>query len=101
MYRSLALLPPQTKRSKLSHINMLTVKQNLVEIRNWIDTSPRPTDFKTDDDFMRFSVEIMRRCIYLLRLGTILIPHGKKEHRGYTKHGAIVLGHMVRITKAI
>ena len=47
---------------------------------------------------MRFSVEVMRRCLYLLRLGVSLVPDGTK-HQGFTKHRAIVVGHMVRIVK--
>ena len=76
-----------------------TVMQNLIEIDEWIANSELPTEFKTNDDIMRFSVEVMRRCLYLLRLGVSLVPDGTKEHQGFTKHRAIVVGHMVRIVK--
>ena len=74
--------------------------QNLEKINKWIDfNSPLPTDFKTNAEFMEFAVEIMNRCLYLLKAGTASAPDAETARKGYAKHKAIIVGHMVRLTK--
>ena len=74
--------------------------QNLKKINEWIDyNSPPPTDFKTNTEFMKFAVEIMNLCLYLLKTGVALAPEAEASRKGYTKHRAIIVGHIVRITK--
>jgi hypothetical protein len=80
----------------MSQENLLN---NLAEIEHWIDAAPDPMSFSTNDDFMSFTVELMNRALYLLRVGVSLAPSQEVAERGYTKHRAIVVGHMVRITK--
>jgi hypothetical protein len=72
---------------------------NLAEIEHWIDAAPNPMSFSSNDDFMGFTVELMNRALYLLKVGVSLAPSQEIAERGYTKHKAIVVGHMVRITK--
>ena len=79
---------------------MNQISQNLNKIETWIDDNwPPSSDFNTDDEFMEFAVEIMNRCFYLLKVGTASSPDAKAANKGYTKHKAIIVGHMVRITK--
>jgi hypothetical protein len=79
---------------------MNQIIQNLNKIETWIDDNwPPSSDFNTDDEFMGFAVEIMNRCLYLLKVGTASSPDAKAASKGYTKHRAIIVGHMVRITK--
>ena len=74
--------------------------QNLKKINEWIDyNSPPSTDFKTNTEFMKFAVEIMNLCLYLLKTGVALAPEAEASRKGYTKHRAIIVGHIVRITK--
>ena len=79
---------------------MNKIIQNLNAIETWIDDNwPPPSDFNSDDEFMRFAVEIMNGCLYLLKVSTASSPDAKAASKGYTKHKAIIVGHMVRITK--
>lgn len=74
--------------------------QNLEKINEWIDfNSPPPTDFETNTEFMKFAVEIMNRCLYLSKIGIASAPDAETAREGYTKHKAIIVGHMVRLTK--
>lgn len=75
------------------------VLQNLKNIEAWVDFNSPPPDFGTNTEFMKFAVEIMNRCLYLLKTGVTSAPDAKTANRGYTKHRAIIVGHMVRITK--
>lgn len=72
---------------------------NLADIERWIEEAPDPSSFQSNDDFMGFTVELMNRALYLLRVGVSLAPSQEAAERGYSKHRAIVVGHMVRITK--
>lgn len=72
---------------------------NLAGIQSWIDNSPAPTELRTNDEFMSFVVQLMNRCLYLLRVGAALSPDERTANEGFTKHRAIVVGHMVRIAK--
>jgi hypothetical protein len=75
------------------------VLNNLTEIERWMANAPNPATFRSNDDFMGFTVELMSRALYLLRVGVSLAPSSEIAERGYTKHRAIAIGHMVRITK--
>lgn len=72
---------------------------NLSEIERWVEAAPDPASFRTNHDFMSYTVELMNRCLYLLRVGISLTPSQEIAERGYTKRKAIVVGHMVRIAK--
>ena len=76
------------------------VIQNLKKIDEWIDHNSSPlADFKTNTEFMKFAVEIMNRCLYLLKTGVASAPDAEIASKGYTKNEAIIVGHMVRLTK--
>lgn len=73
--------------------------ENLAIIEDWIDNAPNPYDFKDNNEYMGFSTELMNYCLYLLKAGVVLAPNESSSHRGFTKHKAIIVGHMVRIMK--
>ena len=73
--------------------------KNLAEIESWIKAAPSPSAFKNDDDFMNTIVEGMSRTLYLLRVGVSLAPSEGKAVTGYSKHHAIIVGHMIRLAK--
>ena len=51
------------------------VIQNLKNMEKWIAANlRRPAKFKTHYDFMRLAVEVMNRCLYLLKLGVYSTP---------------------------
>ena len=75
------------------------VLQNLKNIKTWVDFNSPPPDFATNTEFMKFAVEIMNRCLYLLKIGVASAPDTATANKGYTKHRAIIVGHMVRLTK--
>lgn len=72
---------------------------NFADIERWIADAPNPATFRSNDDFMSFTVELMNRALYLLRVGVSLVPSAEIAERGYTKNRAITIGHLVRITK--
>lgn len=78
---------------------MVDIIRNLHDIRRWIEEAPDPYGFGDNEAFMIFSVELMNRCIYLMRLGASLTPSVTIANRGYSKHKAIIVGHMVRLAK--
>ena len=75
------------------------VFQNLKNIKAWVDFNSPPPDFGTNTEFMKFAVEIMNRCLYLLKAGAASAPDAETANKGYAKNEAIIVGHMVRITK--
>ncbi len=75
------------------------VLQNLKNIKAWVDFNSPPPDFGTNTEFMKFAVEIMNRCLYLLKAGASSAPDAETANKGYAKNEAIIVGHMVRITK--
>ncbi len=75
------------------------IRTNLSEIEEWMLSRPDPSNFKTDDDFMNYTVDIMNFTLYLLKVGCALIPREQSSFNGYTKRRAIIIGHLVRITK--
>lgn len=79
--------------------NMNEIIQNLKKIEEWVDFSSPPPDFDTNTEFMKFAVEIMNRCLYLLKMGAASAPDAETAKKGYAKNEAIIVGHMVRITK--
>jgi Family of unknown function (DUF5677) len=72
---------------------------NLAAIEEWIDEAPDPSTFQNDNDFMSFVVELMNRCLYLLKIGVSLVPTEDAIGKGHTKQTIIIVGHMVRIVK--
>ena len=78
---------------------MEEIYNNLSNIEEWINSSPEPTSFRDNNDFMNFVVQLMNCSLYLLRLCIALAPTEEISDRGYTKHKAIIVGHMVRIAK--
>lgn len=48
---------------------------------------------------MQFLTEAMGRALYLLRTGVALVPNDEISTNGYIKRRAVVVGHMVRLTK--
>ena len=54
---------------------------------------------KTDTDFIGFFVELMNKARLLLMISASLIPDEETGKRGFKKHPAIVLGHMIRLYK--
>ena len=79
--------------------NMNEIIQNLKKIEEWVDFSSPPPDFDTNTEFMKFAVEIMNRCLYLLKTGAASAPDAETVKKGYVKNEAVIVGHMVRITK--
>ncbi|MYI93142.1 hypothetical protein F4083_02305, partial [Candidatus Poribacteria bacterium] len=88
-----------TEQSDAAEVNMDKIMETLSDIEAWIDFNSPPPVFKTNTAFMKFAVEIMNRCLYLLKLGVRASPDVETARRGYTKHRAIIVGHMVRLTK--
>jgi len=79
---------------------MEALYKNLASIEGWLEKAPHPSSLKNDDDFMNVIVDVMSRALYILRVGVSLVPpNDKKEEKGYTKHPAIIVGHMIRLTK--
>jgi len=69
------------------------------EIRAWTKSAPEPSSFRNNNEFMQYTVELMNRTLYLLRVGPQLAPTQDVALKGFTKRRAIVVGHMVRIAK--
>ena len=79
---------------------MESMIKNLANMKVWIDFSfPPPSEFKTKAESMRFVAEVMNRCLYLLKVGTASASNAKTAKTGYTKPKAIIVGHMVQLTK--
>ncbi|RKU37709.1 hypothetical protein C6496_08645 [Candidatus Poribacteria bacterium] len=74
--------------------------RKLTNMEAWIDfNSPPPAESKTDAELMRFVVEVMNRCLYLLRVGVAAAPDAETANTGYAKSKAIIVGYMVQFTK--
>src|SRR5262245_33966921 len=75
-------------------------QESVKEIDEWITSAPLPSSFANNDEMMKFIVEeVMTRVQWLLSIGAVLAPDAEVAKRGYTKHRAIVVGHLVRLTK--
>ncbi len=91
---------PSVHTQVYHYVNIMEkLLNNLNEIENWIKSAPDPATFKNNDDFMGFIVELMNHSLYLLRVGASLGPSEEAANKGFSKHRAIILGHMVRIVK--
>jgi hypothetical protein len=76
------------------------LKRNLLSCVAWLESAPAPSSFETKDALMTFLVEeIMSRTLYMLRVGVSLAPSETVVERGYSKHQAVIVGHLVRLTK--
>ena len=72
----------------------------LSDIAQWVTQVRSPDTFKDETDFMVFLVEeAMPRCSWLIRAAVATVPRADPNFRGFTKRQAVVVGHMVRITK--
>lgn len=78
---------------------MEKIISNIAEIDGWIYKAPDPVTFQNNDDFMNFVVVLMNYCLYLLKVSVALAPSSSIANNGFSKHTAIVVGHMVRMTK--
>jgi hypothetical protein len=83
----------------VSPISHQDLEDKMLEIETWVDNAPDPITFHTNDEFMAFIVELMNRCLYLLKLGVTLVPTDETSNKGYVKQKAVLVGHMVRIVK--
>ena len=76
------------------------LKRNLLSLVDWLENAPMPSSFESKDALMTFFVEeVMSRTLYVLRVGVSLAPNETVAKRGYTKHRAVIVGHLVRLTK--
>ena len=88
-----------TEQSDAAEVNIDKIMETLSDIEAWVDFNSPPPVFNTNTAYMNFAVEIMNRCLYLLKLGVCASRDAETARRGYTKHRAIIVGHMVRLTK--
>ena len=88
-----------TEQSDAAEANIDKIMETLSMIEAWVDFNSPPPLFNTNTAYMKFAVEIMNRCRYLLKLGVRASSDVETAKRGYTKHRAIIVGHMVRLTK--
>ena len=76
------------------------ITQKLKNIEVWVDFNlPLPSEFKTNAESINFVVEVMNRCLYLLRVGVASAPDAKTAKTGYAKPEAVIVGYMVQLTK--
>ncbi|RKU31508.1 hypothetical protein C6497_01545 [Candidatus Poribacteria bacterium] len=78
---------------------MNKINQNLIKIEKWVDVNSPIPDFDFTGEYLNFAIEIMKRGLYLLKAGISLTPNANTANKRYTKNRAIIVGHMVRITK--
>ena len=72
--------------------------QGLVEVLS--EAQPqRPARLSSNDEFMQYSMELVTRAAYLLRVGVVLAPSDEVASRGYSRNRAIVVAHAVRLGK--
>ena len=88
-----------TEQSDAAEVNIDKIMETLSDIEAWVDFNSPPPVFNTNTAYMKFAVEIMNRCLYLLKLGVRASRDAETARRGYTKHRAIIVGHMVRLSK--
>ncbi|OQX01613.1 MAG: hypothetical protein BWK80_59585 [Desulfobacteraceae bacterium IS3] len=75
------------------------IASNIDRILELIEESPEEINFNEFNETMTFYMEIMSSVLYLLRVGVSLVPQTDKKFSGYTKSKAIIVGHMIRISK--
>lgn len=88
-----------TEQSDAAEVNIDKIMETLSDIEAWVDFNSPPPVFNTNTAYMKFAVEIMNRCLYLLKLGVRASRDAETARKGYTKHRAIIVGHMVRLAK--
>ena len=88
-----------TEQSDEAEVSIDKIMETLSRIEAWVNFNSPPPVFNTNTAYMKFAVEIMYRCLYLLKLGVRASPNAETAKRGYTKHRAIIVGHMVRLAK--
>ncbi len=74
------------------------ILKNLDEIHEWINSAQDLSALRTNDDFMEPVVKAMTFCLYLLRVSALEIVYSEVS-RGVTRHRAVPLGLIVRLTK--
>jgi len=77
---------------------MEKIIKNLDSVKSWL-SKPLPPKRSPDDDYMRYVMEMMSYAHYLIKVSASMAPNQVVAERGYTKHRAIVLGHIVRLVK--
>ena len=77
---------------------MEQIVQNVDEIQSWVN-QPLPDKLTSNNDYMHFIMELISYSHYLLKLSVSMAPSQEISTRGYTKHKAIVIGHVVRLVK--
>lgn len=77
---------------------MEKIIKNLDSVKSWL-SKPLPPKRSPDDDYMRYVMEMMSYAHYLINVSASMAPNQVVAERGYTKHRAIVVGHIVRLVK--
>lgn len=77
---------------------METIIKNLDSVKAWL-SNPFPPKHSSDDDYMRYVMEMMSYAHYLIKVSASMAPSQVVAERGYTKNRAIVVGHVVRLVK--
>jgi hypothetical protein len=77
---------------------MERIFQNLESIKSWTN-KPLPQNFKSNDDYMNFIMDLISYAHYLVKISVSMATNQEKASRGYTKHKAIIIGHQVRLLK--
>lgn len=78
---------------------MKNINENIAKVDQWIKNFPDPKILRTNDEFMILWVELMSNVLYLLKVGATISRNSKISITGETKHRAIIIGLMVRMTK--
>jgi hypothetical protein len=77
---------------------MEEIINNLDSVKSWL-SNPLPPQRSSDDDYMRYVMEMMSYAHYLITVSASMAPNQVVAERGYTKNRAIVVGHIVRLIK--
>lgn len=89
------------KIRRLSSLVILPMKEiiiNLKNAKNWLN-KPLPPRLSSDNDYMIYVMELMNYAHYLIKVSAAIAPNQVITERGYSKHKAIVVGHVVRLSK--
>lgn len=71
---------------------------NLEKTKYWLK-KPLPPRISSDKDYMIYVMELMNHAHYLIKVSASIAPNKVISERGYSKHKAIVVGHVVRLSK--
>jgi hypothetical protein len=77
---------------------MEKIIKNLNSVKAWL-SKPLPPKRSPDNDYMHYVMEMMSYANYLIKVSASMAPNQVVAKRGYTKHSAIVVGHIVRLAK--